>query len=136
MSFEEVEIENISHVKVEGFGNKSLNMMAEIKLNNPNFFSIELLDSEFDLYVDNQKIGVGRIISDLKLPGHSNDYYDVKIESEFKSLNTSTLLSLLQGSIFAKEKVPFKVEGMVKGKALMITKSIDLEYSGEVPIKI
>lgn len=136
VNFEEVEITDIKQIKVEEFGSKALTMAAEIKIENPNSFSIKLVDSEFDLFIKNEKIGKGRIISDLKLPNESNEYYDIKIRSEFSDLKANTLMSLMRSSIFAQQKVPFKVKGFVKGKALMITKKIELEHSGEVPIKL
>lgn len=135
VNFEEVEITDIKQIKVEEFGNKSLTLAAEIKIKNPNSFSIKLVDSKFDLFIKNEKIGIGEIVSDLKLPSQSNDYYDVRIKSEFSDLKTNTLMSLMQSSIFMKKKVPFKVKGFVKGRALMITKKIDLEHSGDVPLK-
>lgn len=135
LKFEEVEIKDIKQIKFEEFGNQSLTLAADIKIENPNSFSISLVDSEFDLYIKDEKIGVGEIISDLKLPSQSNAYYDVMIKSEFSELKANTIVSLMQASLFSKKKIPFRVSGFIKGKALMITKKIELEHSGEVPIK-
>lgn len=136
MSYDEVEISDIKTIQILEAGNGGIKLQSEIKIKNPNFYSIEVTNSSFDVYIKNKKVGTAYIDSELKLASNSNEYKEVKMVSTFDESNTDALTTVLGSMLFGNREVDFKVDGFVEGKALLVKKKIHLSHAGKVPISM
>ncbi len=136
VNFEDVQITDIKSIEILEAGKSSLTLKSEIKISNPNYFSIEVTDSFFDVYIKNQKIGTASIDSDLKLSSNSEEYQSVTLVSTYDESQTDALSSVMGAILFGNREIEFKVDGFVEGKALFVKRKIDLVHSGKVPLSL
>lgn len=134
VNYEEVTLSDIKSIKLLELGNKGLTIETELKLNNPNAYSIKVTKSEFDVYIKNNKIGVASIASPLELSKSSDDYHLVKLITTFEENQANMLPGLLAMSALGSGKIDVKLDGYIEGKAMFIKKRIELVHEEKVPL--
>ena len=135
VNFEEVEITDIKSIKISEFGSSSLKFDSEIKIKNPNSYSIKVTDSYFDVFIKNNKVGEAKFDDKITIPANSNDFVAVSFLGTYDESQIGTITTLVGSSLFGSKDIDFKVDGFVEGKALMIKKKINLKHEGKVPLE-
>lgn len=135
LSFEEVKITDIKSVKLLEFSDKGLLVESEIKIENPNGMNLSVVDSNFDVYIKEKKLARAFIDSDLKIPKNSAEYHTVILKSEYKDLASGALTNMLALTM-GSDKIHFKVDGFIVGKAFFIRKKVKVSHEATVPLKL
>lgn len=136
VNYEEVEITDIKSLRLVELNNKELLVESEVKINNPNRFDIEVVDSDFDVKIENKDIGKANIASPLKLEGNSHDYHTLLLKSSMSNLKDNALMSLMAITAQGKSTINFEVEGFIEGKAMLVKKKVEVKHKGQVPLKL
>jgi hypothetical protein len=71
------------------------------KINNPNFYSIKLKQSDFEIFLDNDKLGSARMLEDLKIIKKKEGEYTLNLalqESELKSSIIPLLIDVMKNN--------------------------------------
>ena len=134
-NYEDVEIKDVKSIKLLDFSVKGLSVESEIKINNPNNFKLSLVDSEFDFYVKGEKLGIASIEGNLNLPANSEEYHKVVLKSNRKDMSPNAIPMLIGITASGKDKIDFKVEGYIVGKAFLFKRKVQVSHSGMVPLK-
>jgi LEA14-like dessication related protein len=134
-TYEEVKLKDIKSLKILEFSGEKLKIESQLQLMNPNSYSIKITDSQFDVYIKNEKIGVAKIDSPVKIEANSDEYKKVKISSTIEKGQFNMLTGIVAMSAFGKNEINFKLDGFVKAKAMLIQKKIDIVHEGKVPIE-
>ncbi len=134
--YEEVEIVDIKKVKLLEFSDKGLVVESEVKIKNPNNFDLSVVNSEFNLSIKNNKLAKASIDGKVKIPSQSNDYHTIVLKSDYKDFAAGALPNMLMLTMGGTNKVPFKVEGFVTGKAYFIKKKVKVSHEGIVPLEL
>ncbi len=133
---EEVEIKEIKSVKLLEFSDKGLLVESSVRIDNPNNYDIKVVDSEFNVTVNNKKIGKARIGSDLNIPASSKEFHTLLLQSSHSDLSASAIPNLIAITATGKDKLDFKVDGFIVGKVWWISKKVDVGHEGEVDLKL
>jgi LEA14-like dessication related protein len=136
VSYEEVELKDIKSLKIIEFSGNNLKVETHLKILNPNSYSIKVIDSQFDVFIKNIKIGNAKIDSPIKFAAKSNDYQKVIISSTIEKDQLNSLTSIFAMAAFGKNEIAFKLDGYVKGKAMAFKKKIDIVHEGKVPLEL
>lgn len=134
VDYEEVTLSEIKSIKLLELGSSGLTIESELKLNNPNSYSIKVTESKFDVYIKNNKIGVASIASPLELSKSSDDYHLVKLITTFEENQANTLPGILAMSALGGGKIDVKLDGFIEGKAMFIKKRIEIVHEEKVPL--
>ena len=135
IQYEEVEIKHIKSVKLVEFSDKGLVVESNIQIKNPNNFDLSVVDSEFDVFVKNNKIGKASIDSKVSIPSKSEAYHKVILRSDYKELAPGALPNLIALTALGSDKIDFKVDGFITGKAFFFKKKVHVTHEGKVPLK-
>lgn len=117
------ELKNISLQKLP-FGTKQAELTADILLFNPNPFSVELKESDLDLYIGEQFLGKAKQTGKIRVPAKQTFSLPVSVR----------ILSsiLLQNSMkfLSNDPVLFGAKGSVSVGKAGVYKKIDIDYKG------
>lgn len=133
---EEVEITEIKSVKLLEFTDNGLLVESSVKIDNPNNFDIKVVDSEFNVVVNNKKIGKARIDSDLKIPSSSQEYHTLLLRSTNSDLSASAIPNLIAITASGRSKLDFKVDGFIVGKVWWFNRKVEVAHEGKVDLKL
>lgn len=135
MNYEDVEITNIKSVKLLELSDKGLTAESEIQITNPNSYKLSVVDSEFDVFIKNTKLGKAYIDGNLNIKANSSDYHTIVLKSDYEDLADGALGNMIALTMGSKN-IDFKVEGFIVGKAFLIRKKVKVSHQGRVPLKI
>lgn len=134
--YEEVTIKDIKTVKLIEFSEKGLIVESEIKIINPNSYKLSIVDSEFDVFIKNKLLAKARIDNDINIPKNSSEYHKVVLKSDYKDFANGALVNMLALTMSGNDKVKFKVEGFIVGKAFLFKKKVEVSHEDVVPLKL
>ena len=134
-NYDEVDIRDIKDIQVVNFSKKGITVNGKIKIMNPNSYGFKIVNSEFDLTINNRKIGKAHIDNKIKVSGNSNEYHSVTLKTDLSSLDIGAMAGFLALAIAPPDKIDYKVEGFVVGKVFLFRKKIEIDQGGVVPIQ-
>lgn len=114
--YKEVKISGIRNVELVKFENNALVIEADVDVNNPNFYDIEVVDSKLKIYLDDDLLGNAKILNNMKILAKENVEKHLEIRTVYKGKLTSSLRGIF-GLALGKE-MNIKIEGIVTGRAL------------------
>ncbi len=133
--YEEVTIERVKSVKLLEFSDKGLVVESEIQITNPNNYKLGVVDSEFDVYVKGKRLAKARIDNELSIPKNSSEYHTVVMRSDYEDFADGALMNMLAITM-GGNKIKFKVDGYIVGKAFLMRKKVKISHEEEVPLKL
>ena len=131
--YKEVEVKEVRDVRITKLTNEGVEAEVDIKFFNPNGYKVKVVSVNADLYVNDKDVGDAKLRERVVLGKKSNEIHTIKIEGDYAELNGG-LLELLLGGLFSSS-LNFKVDGTMKGKALMVGKSFYFKVDQDVKIK-
>lgn len=119
-SIEYVELESAS-VEVEN-NVGVINLI--VKLNNPNFYPINISESDLDIYMNGTHLGLINTKLNIKLASNSESVAEIPIEVNILDLifNVPNIWSL-----FKAKEVTFKFKGTITGKTIIGQKEFEID---------
>jgi LEA14-like dessication related protein len=82
-----------------------INLLLGLDVQNPNRFDLTLKTFEYTVYLNNEKIGNGRLEKELLIPASSTTRVQAPVVAEFKDWGKS-LKTIING-----DNLPYKIEG-------------------------
>lgn len=125
--FEEIDLVGVDNFKMGKLESKQINFSLDVKVNNPNFYGINIKPSTVDVFVNDEIIAKAYLDEKIKLTRKKEDTYHVPLHAE-----------LVDGAMFKimklafKSKVVLKISGKVKGSVLGIPKKVEINESKEI----
>ena len=133
---EDVQIKEIESVKLLEFTTDGLLVESSIQIENPNNYDIKIVDSEFNVNVNNRKIGQSRIGTELTIPANSSDFHTLILQSSQSDLSSSAIPSLIAITASGQDQLKFKVDGFIVGKLWFISKKFEEAHEGMVDLRL
>tara|TARA_R110002072_G_scaffold157619_2_gene308296 strand:- start:1710 stop:2189 length:480 start_codon:yes stop_codon:yes gene_type:complete len=134
-SYEEVEILDIKSIKLVDFSDKEIIVNTEVEIFNPNDFDIKVVKSEFDVFMKGDRIGKAYIDNKLKIKKNSRMVHALVLKSDHTKEGLASIPKLLALTMNSPERIQFKVDGFIVGKAFLFKKKIHVSHQGLVPLK-
>tara|TARA_B100000683_G_scaffold276794_2_gene332151 strand:+ start:10102 stop:10563 length:462 start_codon:yes stop_codon:yes gene_type:complete len=132
VAFKDLKFNGIQNFKVEELSMKGVKINLGIKLDNPNWFAIKAKGGEIHIKANEINLGSFKIVKPVKIPKRSDGVVHVTVESKFKNLLGSGVMSLI--SVLSNGgKFKVDIDGYVKASALGISKKVKIsttEYVG------
>ena len=128
-SYEQVELKDITNIKVDRMDAKGIAVRVDALVHNPNNYRIQVLDPDVDLYVNDKFIGKGILDSTLILEKNSTKVYTVPMHAE---LQGGALLMVLVSGVFNGNEVKLAAKGTVVGKVGLLRKRFPFEFEERV----
>jgi LEA14-like dessication related protein len=128
-SYEQVELKDITNIKVDRMDAKGIAVRVDALVHNPNNYRIQVLDPDVDLYVNGKFIGKGILDSTLILEKNSTNVYTVPMHAE---LQGGALLMVLVSGVFNGNEVKLAAKGTVVGKVGLLRKRFPFEFEERV----
>lgn len=136
VNYEEVEITNIKSIRLVELTDRELQVETEVEIENPNSFEITLVESSFQVIVEDEAIGTASILDKVTVAGNSKEYYKLLLNSSLEDLEQNAMTNLLAITASGKENIKFKIDGYIVGKALFNKRKVHISREGEVPLKL
>jgi LEA14-like dessication related protein len=132
LAFKDLKFKGINNYKVGEFSLSGIKLNLSVKLENPNWFAIKAKGGEVHIKANEVSLGSFKIAKAVKIPKKSNGIVNIEIESKFKNILGSGVMSLI--SILSNGgKFKIEIDGFVKASALGISKKVKIsttEYIG------
>tara|TARA_Y100001968_G_scaffold331283_2_gene385472 strand:+ start:1725 stop:2219 length:495 start_codon:yes stop_codon:yes gene_type:complete len=126
ITFKEVKFEGVDNVSFGKVKQGIIPLILDLKIDNPNSFSIKLKKGEVDVFINNQFLGKSSLSDKIIIKKEKLGVYPLVINTSFSALTKAALSSF--GALLGKEVV-LKVDGKIIVKALVIRKKIEVNFS-------
>ena len=128
--YKDIEIQEVSDIRITKMSNKGIEAEVDIKVFNPNNFKVSIVDVDADIYVNDKDVGDAKLRKKVILGKKSNEVHTIKIEGDYTDMKGGLLQTLI-GGLFS-QSMNIKVDGTMKGKALLIEKSFYFQVDQDV----
>jgi LEA14-like dessication related protein len=130
---EEVEFIQLTKLEVKDVRPKQITFDVTAVLNNPNGFSINVVGSDLDLYIEGTKMGKATLLEDLKIESSSQKAYDLVIRTDGENLQTKLLPIMLTAALTGQ--VTTRLDGTITGKLGFFKRKVNVDITEEVKFK-
>lgn len=120
-SYKELELGDVSDVKVNKVSNGGIEIQAGIKINNPNNYKIKVKKIDADLFVNGQKVGKMNLSKKVVLAKKSDQTQNFAVNTQL-----SNLISAMPSLLFGGE-INLQMKGYIKGKVFIFSKKFPIE---------
>lgn len=122
-SIKDLEFKQIKNVRLEKLGFAKSTLSAEVVYYNPNNFSLELSQSEFDIYINNHLLGHSSQLTQVKIPNRQAFSLPIQFELDMKNLIKNGVTGLLQ------KEVDIRAVGKIKAGKAGLFKILPLDFT-------
>jgi|GEM_PF-1245080 len=130
---EQVEFMELKNVVVKDVKPKEIYLDVTAVLDNPNSFSIKIIDSDLDLYLEGNKLGKATLLEEFTLESGEQKAYDLKVKAVGDNIQMKMLPVMLSAALTGK--VTVKLQGDITGRVALIKKKVKVDITQEVRFK-
>jgi LEA14-like dessication related protein len=80
--YKDIEIEEVSDIRITKMSDKGIEAEVDIKVFNPNNFKVSIVDVDADIYVNEKDVGDAKLRRKVILGKKSNEIHTIKIEGD------------------------------------------------------
>lgn len=130
--YQEIQISNIHNVELVKFENDGLIIEADVKVVNPNFFEIEVVDSDLQVLLENELLGKAKILDKLIIKGQSDEIRHISLKTVYKGKVTGGMRGLF--GIAMGKAITITINGDVRGRALGLESDYFIELTETIQL--
>ncbi len=130
-AYEEVELQDITHVEVLRMDGRTIALRVDAMVSNPNGSKIHVEDPDVDLYLNDQFVGKGALDSALVLDKNSTRVYPIHLHADLSG--GPLLMMLLSGALTGEMKLG--VKGTVVGRSGLLRKRFPFELEERIDLR-
>ncbi len=131
-TFKEVEFKKVESFKILKTDTKGAVVELLILLKNPNAMAITVADLNMNVTVNQTNIGKIKLAEKVKINARSEKAHRFVINANYSDLAVGGFSSIL--SLILSKKVNVSCNGNIRAKALGITKTMPVDFKGDVPL--
>jgi len=130
--YKDVEVVEVRDVRMAELSQEGLGAEVDLMLQNPNGYKVKVTGSDLNVWVNGREAGKVRLLEPVTILPRSTASYTLKVHAPYDELAPGFLASLI--SLLFVDAVAFKAEGYVQGKALGITRKVNVSVNETVPL--
>lgn len=130
--YEEVDFKGIQNFKLENKTSENLLMRLDLKVNNPNNYSITIKPTTLDIYVNGKLAGKTKMKDKIVLKKQTTGVYPLYMQANTKDIMSALPMSL--GALLSG-KIKMGIKGNVKAKAYGVGKKFYINEEETVYLK-
>lgn len=132
IKYKEVEVKEVSNVRIKKMTTEKIEIELTMKISNPNNYKISVVDSDLELYVKNKKIGATNIKEKIVLPKKSEEHHKIVIETGLADMLTGAI-PVLVGLVFDRS-IELEINGNIKARAKSLSKTFPVNFKDRVEL--
>jgi LEA14-like dessication related protein len=133
ISKEPVEFNKIDHIKIRNISKESIEVEIGAILRNPHNLNFSIRKADIDLSINNSSLGRLKLAEPVKIKKRSENNYDFTVKATYTDLLVGGVSSIV--SMIFKQKVQCRCKGTMTIRSMGITRTIPVEYDGEVNLR-
>lgn len=130
--YEDVQILEVTNIRVLDLTTKKIEIGIDMHIVNPNKYKISITDSDLELFIKNKKIGTAKIKDIIELPKKSDQVQHIAIVTDTKDIVSGAIPVLL--SLMFDESIELQVKGEIRAKAKAISKNFPVDFKERVTL--
>ena len=132
--FKPLEYRKLDNFKVEIISLKKIVVKTDLVLRNPNSFGVDLMNSDFNIYINDRILGNSKQIEPIRVNRISEFLVPLEVEVETGKVNLSFLKGMWDN--MQNGKVKITIVGNCHIRKMAIPFSLPINYSDTVDLKI
>lgn len=128
--FDIPEFRGVSNFKMDEFKGNHISFHLDVDVFNPNGYGIRVRPSDFDVYINNQYVGKGKLDRSFKMRRKKNTVCHLPISLD---LERGILMKLVRWA--QSDKIELKIDGDLKVRVGGIPKKEHIEQTQEINLK-
>ncbi|MGB6034795.1 MAG: LEA type 2 family protein [Cryomorphaceae bacterium] len=128
-TYENVDVEDVTNVKIHKLDKNGISFSAMLRVNNPNTYKIKITSTDADLFLDGRKAGKAKLENNIVIPSNFNDVIEAKVRADFEG-GSLQLIPIILGAAVSKS-VNLQAKGTIKARSFVIGQKFDFDYSHE-----
>jgi LEA14-like dessication related protein len=121
----------LERVEITGLGNNEFDAVLHLRVENRNWYGVDITDLKYEAYVDDVLLGYGRTEDEIELPGEGEIVAKLPLKGSYGRL-MDRMYDLLRG------RFSYRVKGEIEFEVLFLDKRIPFnsEKSAENPLSM
>jgi len=121
----------LEQVRITGLGNNEFDATLYLRVQNRNWYGVDISDLKYEAYVDDTLLGYGRIENEIEVPGDGETVAELPLKGSYGRL-LDRMYDLLRG------RLDYRVKGEIEFEVLFMDKRIpfDSKKSAENPMSL
>ena len=124
-----LKIGDIKSVKLLSANLATASLAIGMPITNPNFFDVKVDEANFEIFVNEAKVGNATLSKSITIPSHSDKVQDVYVTLKYDNLF---------GGIFAlagNHQIRVKCSGFANAKSLFFSKKIKVDVENNINLQ-
>jgi len=130
--YKDVEVAEVKEVKIIRFDQDAVEAEVELVINNPNWYRVVLLESDVDVFINGKEVGKLQLKEKVILANKTSSTRTIIMTGDYDDMSSGFLDNLL--TLLFANTAKFEVIGTMKGRALMISRKVDVKEETELDI--
>ena len=130
--YKDVEVSEIKDIVITRFDQDLVEAEIELVLNNPNWYRVTLLESDVDVFINGKEVGKLKLKEKVILPNKTSSTRIITMTGDYDEISSSFLENIL--TLLFSSTAKFEVIGTMKGRALMISRKVDIHEDDEIDL--
>ncbi len=107
------------------------NIILYIKLNNPNFYSVQIVESDLNLYLNDTHLGEIKGDYEIKIPSKTETIIELPLKIKLTDLifNVGNVINLIKN-----KDTKISVNGSITGKAFFFKNEVDINEETNISL--
>ena len=128
--YEDIEFKGINNFKMGTIKDGAVNFDLDVTLFNPNGYAISVKPSEVEVYVEDDYIGLAKLLQKVKMKRKTIALYAIPLKL---TLENGAMFKLMRYA--SKKEVTLNIKGKVKGAVLGVSKKIEVNEKKTISTK-
>ena len=130
--FKELSVSDIQSLNVQNIDSKSATFKVGVTIKNPNSFKIKVTAGELNVKLGKREIGKATLQNKIVIPAKSEKTHEFEISTDLSTLGLAAIPMI--ADLVRSRKTTVSLDGYVKGRALFITRKIDVKRTDTIDI--
>jgi LEA14-like dessication related protein len=131
-SFQELELIKMESINLTKMSAEEIELQLTARVKNPNGYKVAIVDSDLEIYVNDQHVGKARIKNKVKFPANETSSQLIVLSNKPGNMLSAGFSSLM--ALFSSNSMKITVKGRVKGRAGVVGKNIDIEFTERIKL--
>ncbi|MEA2041801.1 MAG: LEA type 2 family protein [Bacteroidota bacterium] len=118
----------IKKVKALNMDLDDLRMIMTFEVENPNFYAVEIIDFEFEIWLNEMYIGKVRPVRNFSIGSHKKGIAEIPVRAKFEGDIFEGFVTMLE--VFKQNKTQYRARGEVTVKAMFLKKKVKINKTG------
>ncbi len=129
--FDQPELKQMDNFKINELSSEKVRFNVDLELFNPNGYNLKVRKSTFDVHVNEQYIGVAKVLEKVKIKRKSTEFANASVQIDLEKGMFFKLLSIAKSA----KQVDLKLDGVLKASASFIPVRRKIAYKKTLNLK-